>query len=167
MGVSTKTGDDGTTSLLSGERVGKDDLRVEAYGSVDEINSALGLARSHVLHAQVSKEIFNIQKNLMLLMAELATSGNSVSYIKEEHCEYFENIMHEIELELPPVKQFLIPGDSLGAAALDLARTVTRRAERQVLRLSRQEAVSKEVMIFLNRLSDFCFVLMRLELSKL
>ncbi len=165
MSISTKTGDNGTTSLLSGERIEKDSLRVEAYGSIDEINSALGMARAWSTNSQIRDSIYNTQKKLMLVMAELATANGSSSYINPESHQQIEELMSSFEKALPPLKEFLIPGDTPSAAALDLARTATRRAERQVLRLSKVELVSKDILIFLNRLSDFCFIMMRVELK--
>lgn len=165
MKVYTKTGDKGTTSLLTGERVDKDSLRVEAYGTVDEITSALGLARALCKKDQVRETIFNVQRLLMSVMAELASSGDQVAYIKSEHVDLLEKTIDSFEEKLPPLKEFIIPGNTPGAAALDIARTTTRRAERQVLRLAKIEPVSEFIVITLNRLSDLCFVLMRFELE--
>lgn len=163
MKVYTKTGDKGTTSLLSGERVEKDCLRVEAYGTVDEITSVLGLARSMCIKTEVQETILKLQKLLMALMAELATKGSSGKYISAEHINILEQTIDSFEAKLPPLKEFIIPGDTNGSAALDMARTTTRRAERQVIRLSKEEPVSETVLIILNRLSDLCFVLARIE----
>jgi len=163
MKVYTKTGDKGTTSLLSGERVEKDSLRVEAYGTVDEVTSALGLARAMCLKADVQETVFKLQKLLMALMAELATKGSGGKYITAEHVNILEKTIDLFEEKLPPLKEFIIPGDTAGAAALDIARTITRRAERQVIRLSKEEPVNDVVLVVLNRLSDLCFVLTRIE----
>jgi len=163
MSVYTKTGDKGLTGLLTGGRIEKDSLRVEAYGSVDEITSALGLARSCCEKPEVRDEIFNLQKFLMLIMAELASINTETSYVTTEHVNTLECTIDRFESMLPPLNHFIIPGGKTGAAALDLARTVTRRGERQVLRLLRKEPVNEQVMIALNRLSDLCFVLMRFE----
>lgn len=166
MKIYTKTGDKGTTGLLTGERVDKDSLRVEAYGTIDEVNSALGLSRALCTHPDVKKTIFDIQKLLMLIMAELASTKLEKPYITDEHVKQIENIIDKYNALLAPLKEFLIPGDNHGAAALDIARTTTRRAERQVLRLSRQESVNENVLIVLNRLSDLCFTLSRVETEK-
>lgn len=163
MKVYTKTGDKGTTSLLSGERVDKDCLRVEAYGTVDEVTSALGLARATCSKAEVREIVFKVQKLLMALMAELATKGSSGKYITTDHITILEQTIDSFEEKLPPLNEFIIPGDTAGAAALDIARTTTRRAERQVLRLSKEELVDEAVLIVLNRISDLCFVLARIE----
>ena len=164
MKVYTKTGDKGLTGLLTGERIEKDSLRVEAYGAIDEISSALGLARVWCTKADVKEIIYNTQKILMMVMAEVASTSNDTHYITKEHSAQFEQYIDELDAKLPPLNAFIIPGGNAGAAALDLARTVTRRAERQVLRLSRQETVNEDVLITLNRLSDLCFVLSRVEL---
>lgn len=162
MGIYTKTGDHGTTGLFTGERVDKDSIRVEAYGSVDEANSFLGLARAFAKKEEVIEQIHSIQKISMLLMAELA-SKSSKEYITQKHIDEIENIIDNFEGKLPPLTAFITPGDTSAGAALDVARTTIRRAERRVLALHHHEAVSKYVTIYLNRLSDLCFVLMRYE----
>ncbi|MBP2625657.1 MAG: ATP/cobalamin adenosyltransferase [Firmicutes bacterium] len=166
MKVYTKTGDKGTTGLLTGERIEKDSLRVEAYGTIDEVNSALGLARVWCTKADVQEIIYSAQKALMMIMADLASIHSSTYYISEEHSRQFEQFIDKLDAQLPPLQAFIIPGGNAGAAALDLARTVTRRAERQVLRLSRQEEVNEHILITLNRLSDLCFMLARVELGE-
>jgi len=166
MKVYTKTGDKGTTGLLTGERIEKDSIRVEAYGTIDEVNSALGLARVWCAKPDVQGIIYSGQKTLMLIMADLASINSSAYFISEEHSKELEQFIDKLDAQLPPLQAFIIPGGNAGAAALDLARTVTRRAERQVLRLSRQEEVNRHVLITLNRLSDLCFMLARVELSE-
>jgi cob(I)alamin adenosyltransferase len=165
MKIYTKTGDAGQTSLLSGERVDKDSLRVETYGTIDEITSTLGMAKVWSKHPEVCETILNIQKTLMLAMADLASIDGQTAYITPEHISLFENSMDHFDKTLPPLTEFLIPGGNAGAAALDLARTVARRAERQALRLAKQEQVNAHLLILLNRLSDLCFILMRTELE--
>ena len=165
MKVYTKTGDKGTTGLLTGERIEKDSPRVEAYGTIDEINSALGLARVWCVKTDSKDIIYSLQKVLMLVMAELASINCDVHYIKEEHVKRLEEFIDSLDAQLPPLNQFIIPGGNAGAAALDLARTVTRRAERQVIKLSKQEVINEQVLILLNRLSDLCFILTRSELN--
>lgn len=165
MKVYTKTGDKGATGLLTGERIEKDSLRVEAYGTIDEISSALGMARVWCTNTEVQEIIYKAQKVLMMVMAELASINGTTHYITSEHSKAFEDSIDLLDGKLPPLTEFIIPGGNAGAAALDLARTVTRRAERQVIRLSRQEKVDEQVLITLNRLSDLCFMLARVELS--
>jgi cob(I)alamin adenosyltransferase len=166
MKVYTKTGDKGTTGLLTGERIDKDSPRVEAYGTIDEINSALGLARVWCVKSDSKDIIYSLQKVLMMIMAELASINSDVHYVKEEHVKQFEEIIDRIDAQLPPLMEFIIPGGTAGGAALDLARTVTRRAERQVIKLAKQEVVNGQALILLNRLSDLCFVLARYELNQ-
>ena len=168
--VYTKTGDKGTTGLLTGERVKKTSARVEAYGNVDEINSALGLARASCTNPKVKEAIFKLQKLLMLFMADLASSGGEQHYVTADHVANLEQMIDEFDANLPPLKGFIMPGETPGAAALDLARTVTRRAERQTLRFKEQEGetpVNDQLLICINRLSDLCFVLSRFETENL
>ena len=165
MGVYTKTGDKGQTSLFTGERVDKDSLRVETYGTIDEMNSALGMARTFCENEDVKTRIYLLQKNVSLFMADLASLG-SEPYIKEFNIQELESEIDEIEGIVGPLACFLVPGDSKGGAMLDLARTIARRAERQILRLSKQEEVHDTDRLYINRLSDYCFMLMRLEEHK-
>lgn len=165
MGVYTKTGDKGQTSLYTGQRVDKDSLRVETYGTIDEMNSALGMARAFCENEDVQTRIYILQKNVSLFMADLASVGNE-PYIKEFNINEIENEIDEIEQIVGPLTSFLIPGNSKGGAMLDLARTMARRAERQMLRLAKQEEVHDEDRLYINRLSDYCFMLMRLEEHK-
>ena len=165
MGVYTKTGDKGQTSLFTGERVDKDSLRVETYGTIDEMNSALGMARAFCENEDVKTRIYLLQKNVSLFMADLASLG-SEPYIKEFNIQELESEIDEIEGIVGPLACFLVPGDSKGGAMLDLARTIARRAERQILRLSKEEEVHDTDRLYINRLSDYCFMLMRLEEHK-
>ena len=179
--VYTRTGDKGTTGLYTGERVSKcstrvesygnlDEIRVskcstrvESYGNLDEITSALGLARSLVKRDDVKEAIFNVQKLLMSMMADVASLNLPQPYITEEHVKLFESTIDKFDAMLQPLSHFIIPGDSPGAGALDIARTTTRRAERQLLRLNETEPVNPQLLICVNRLSDLCFILARVE----
>lgn len=161
--VYTRTGDKGTTGLYTGERVPKQSLRVEAYGTIDEITSALGLARANVKRDDVRETIYQVQKLLMSVMADVASLNLPEPYIKEEHVKLFEEIIDKYDAMLQPLAHFIVPGDTVGAAALDIARTTTRRAERCLLRLAETEPVNQQVLICLNRLSDLCFILARVE----
>lgn len=163
--VYTRTGDKGTTGLYTGERVAKTSARVEAYGTLDEINSALGLARATVKRDDVRETIFSVQKLLMSMMADVASLNLPQPYITEEHVKLFESTIDKFDGMLEPLSHFLIPGDTLGAGALDIARTTTRRAERQLLRLAAEEAVNPQLLICVNRLSDLCFILARTEIE--
>lgn len=165
MKVYTKTGDKGTTSLLSGERVEKDTLRVDAYGTVDELDSILGMARAFVTNADVRDTIYSLQKLLGLLMADVASLKLAQPYITQEHITILEQTIDKYDALLEPLTKFLIPGDTQGAAMLDLARTVARRAERRLITLAKQEEVNNCVLICLNRISDLCFILSRVEVE--
>ncbi|MBQ7516373.1 MAG: cob(I)yrinic acid a,c-diamide adenosyltransferase [Schwartzia sp.] len=165
MGVYTKTGDKGQTSLFTGERVDKDSLRVETYGIVDEMNSALGMARAFCQNEEVKTLLLMLQKDVSLFMADLASLGQP-PHITDMHIKDIESEMDRIEGIVGRLGCFLIPGDTQGGAMLDLARTIARRAERQMLRLARQEEVHETDRLYINRLSDYCFMLMRLEEHK-
>ena len=162
MSVYTKTGDKGLTSLYTGERVDKNCLRVQTYGAIDEADSALGIARAFVEVAQVREKILAVQKLLPKLMADFA-SLNQEPLITSGDVKNLELEMDALENSLPPLREFLIPGASKGGAFLDLARTITRRAERLACELAKSEPVHEVDKIFLNRLSDYCFLLMRRE----
>lgn len=162
MSVYTKTGDKGTTGLYTGQRVKKNSLRVKAYGTVDEISSALGMARAFCEKETVCGYVLQLQKLNGLLMADLA-SLDQEPMITADHVAGLESIIDEIDQQLPPLKEFLLAGNSRGGAFLDLARTISRRAERCILDLAETEPVAETDRIFVNRLSDLCFMLMRLE----
>lgn len=158
--IYTRTGDDGTTGLGDGTRVPKDGERVEAYGTVDELNSTIGvLLAVPGLPEKVTGCLIEIQHELFDMGGELCIPGHTV--IKGEHVARLENVLDEFNDPLPPLKEFILPGGGAAAAACHVARTVARRAERRVLTLSRVEAVSPEVVKYLNRLSDLLFVLAR------
>ena len=161
--VYTRTGDKGTTGLYTGERVPKCSVRVESYGNLDEITSALGLARSLVKRDDVKEAIFKVQQLLMSMMADVASLNLPQPYITEEHVKLFESTIDKFDAMLQPLSHFIIPGDTPGAAALDIARTTTRRAERQLLRLNETEPVNPQLLVCVNRLSDLCFILARVE----
>ncbi|MGE5454402.1 MAG: cob(I)yrinic acid a,c-diamide adenosyltransferase [Methylocystaceae bacterium] len=166
MKVYTKTGDKGQTSLLSKERVFKDHLRVQAYGTVDEANSAMGLARSFSSKEWLNNIVYDIQVELISLNADLATADleNSQGYrLNSSHVEKLETIIDQLEARRIPQSHFVTPGSTTVSAALDLARTIVRRAERCVVGLQREEQVSSAVSLYLNRLSDLLFVMARCE----
>lgn len=165
MKIYTKTGDKGETALFGGERVPKDALRIEAYGTVDELNSVLGIVRSLKPEKKLDAILLKLQNDLFVLGADLATpiaSRNSIiPRIQRSNAVSLEKIIDRFEKPLQPLKAFILPGGSPVAAYLHLARTVCRRAERHVVRLSRNEDTGSSVMIYLNRLSDLLFVLAR------
>jgi len=158
--IYTRTGDDGTTGLGDGSRVPKDGERVEAYGTVDELNSAIGILLAiEGLPASVSESLIDIQHELFDLGGELCIPGHHV--ITQTHVARLEQTLDALNDPLPPLKEFILPGGGPAAAACHLARAIARRAERRVLALSRVEAVGPEVLKYLNRLSDLLFVMAR------
>ncbi len=161
MKIYTRTGDRGETSLYTGERVEKNSFRVNTYGMVDEANSALGMARAFAADPLIKEKIYRLQKLMPYLMADLA-SLNQPALIVDENIEELERGIDEMDAQLPPLKNFVIPGDTPTGAMLDLARTIVRRAERAFYTLGKLESVHEIDRVFLNRLSDYCFMLMRL-----
>lgn len=166
--IYTRQGDDGTTSLGSRQRVPKDSLRVQAYGTVDELNSQIGAAVAHGLCERLMLELPVIQNELFHLGSDLCFLEEDkqlfqIPEIEERHVGKLEKLMDELTAALGPLENFILPGGSPGAAQLHVARTVCRRAEREVVALSRQEAVGKFVIPYLNRLSDALFVMARYE----
>ena len=168
--IYTKTGDDGTTGLVSGPRRRKDDLRVEAYGTIDEANSAIGLARLHTAGLpELDAMLMSIQNDLFDLGADLATpdTGEPPTYeplrIAETQVDRVEHDIDRLNAGLEPLKSFVLPGGSPAAAHLHLARTIARRAERLMVALTRTdgEIVGEPAMKYVNRLSDFLFVAAR------
>ena len=142
MSVTTKTGDQGQTSLFTGERIAKDDARVEAYGKVDSLGSALGMARAFATNKRVKDDILAVQKQLGMLMADFA-SRNKPPRITAEMVAGIEAEIADIEESLPALKEFVIPGDKKSSAMLDLARTVAREAERRAWTLARRGSVAE------------------------
>ena len=168
--IYTKTGDDGTTGLVAGPRRLKDDLRVEAFGTIDEANSAIGIARLHMQGMpDLDSMLMSIQNDLFDLGADLATpdTGTPPEYeplrIVESQVTRIENDIDRLNADLQPLKSFVLPGGHSAAAHLHLARTITRRAERLMVTLSRSEGeiVSAAALKYVNRLSDFLFVAAR------
>jgi cob(I)alamin adenosyltransferase len=168
MKIYTKTGDGGETGLFGGARVSKADLRVDAYGLTDELNSVLGLVRCEALDAHTAALLEAVQSQLFNLGAELATAPDSkvalgIPLVGDAEIGALEQAIDQAESELPALKTFVLPGGSRGAALLHLARTVCRRAERKLVRLAASEPVRDDAVRYLNRLSDALFVLARLE----
>lgn len=166
--IYTRKGDDGTTALGGGQRVPKDSLRVAAYGTVDELNSVLGLALAHGLCERLQQVLPSIQNELFHLGSDLAFLEEDkerlqLPQIEERHVKRLETLIDELNEIVGPLENFILPGGSPGAAWLHLARTVCRRAEREVTALSRQEKIGKYVLPYLNRLSDALFVMARYE----
>jgi cob(I)alamin adenosyltransferase len=169
--VYTRTGDDGTTGLGSGRRVPKDSPRIDAYGTVDELNSQIGVALAIGLDAEVSNALGAIQNELFHLGSDLCVLEEEkerlpVPGISESHVLALESLMDRLSRDLPPLTNFVLPGGWAGAAQLHVARTVCRRAERLVIALSRNERVGRFIVQYLNRLSDALFVMARYENRK-
>jgi cob(I)alamin adenosyltransferase len=158
--IYTRTGDDGTTGLGDGTRTAKDSARVEAYGTVDEANSAIGLVlASNDVPDAVRACLTEVQHDLFELGSELCIPGYAA--ITDDFIERLENELDGFNADLPRLKEFILPGGSQAAAACHLARTIVRRAERRVYTLSRDEDVRPEAVKYLNRLSDLLFVVAR------
>lgn len=167
--IYTRTGDTGDTALFGGGRVPKDDARVDAYGDVDELNATLGLARSIEMMPRIDEVLAPVQRDLFAIGALLATPDRdrmqqqlAKARIDEGRIEQLERAIDEGESELEPLKAFILPGGTPKSAALHVARTVCRRAERRVVQLAREEEIPGDVIVYLNRLSDLLFVLARL-----
>ena len=163
MKIYTKTGDTGETGLWGGLRIAKDAARVQAYGTVDECNAALGVARASGVEAGLDAILARIQDQLFVVGADLATPGEATNIprIGAEEIGFLEQSIDVLEEQLEPLKQFILPGGTPAAAQLHLARTICRRAERWVVGLAREEMLSEHVGVYLNRLSDCLFVVAR------
>ena len=169
MKIYTRTGDGGETGLFGGGRVPKDHPRTTAYGEVDELNSAVGMARASAPAELFDELLEAVQRDLFAIGGRLATpepekvaKAIRKAVLPPERAGALERVMDEAELELPPLTAFVLPGGTPKAAALHLARTICRRAERSVVGLARDDEVPAEILVYLNRLSDLLFTLARL-----
>ena len=158
--IYTKTGDDGTTGLGNNQRVDKAHARVEAYGTVDELNSAIGvvLAANHVSD-DIRTLLSRLQHELFELGGELCMPGYEA--LQSEHVEHLEQALDDLNASLPPLKDFILPGGTLAASYCHLARTICRRAERCIVRVHHHEPLRTEILQYINRLSDLLFVISR------
>jgi cob(I)alamin adenosyltransferase len=166
MKIYTKTGDKGKTSLYSGKRVLKYDIRVETYGTVDELNSILGIALAHDIESELADDISHISNTLFFLGSDLATPLDSNSKFQPERInatpiEFLENKIDEYTEKMPPLTSFILPGGCKVASFLHQARTVCRRAERLAVQLAEEQNIGENPVIFLNRLSDYLFTAAR------
>jgi cob(I)alamin adenosyltransferase len=166
--VYTRTGDDGSTGLGGGQRVPKESLRIQAYGTVDELNSAIGVALASGLCDALSSALRTIQNELFHLGSDLCILESDkqkfqVPQIEKRHVDALETLMDKLSESLGPLENFILPGGAPGAAHLHVARCVCRRAEREVVALSRQEPIGAFAVQYLNRLSDALFVMARYE----
>jgi cob(I)alamin adenosyltransferase len=158
--IYTRTGDDGTTGLGDGSRVNKDSLRVEAMGDVDELNAVIGILLTEPLSENIAAVLTRVQHDLFDLGGEICIPGFEM--VKPERIQALEQTLDRLNEQLEPLQEFILPGGSRAAAYCHLARTVCRRAERQLTRLSREEAVTPVSLQYLNRLSDLLFVMCRI-----
>jgi cob(I)alamin adenosyltransferase len=157
--IATRTGDNGTTGLGDGSRVGKDSLRVHAMGEVDELNSHIGLLLCEELPAALREELVSIQHDLFDLGGELCIPGYTL--IGETHVARLDALLQKYNADLPPLKDFILPAGSRGAALAHVCRTICRRAERAIVTLGNSETINANPRHYMNRLSDLMFVLSR------
>ena len=167
--IYTRTGDDGTTGLVGGHRLRKDAPRIDAYGTVDELNAAIGVAASSSPAPQLAEPLAEIRNRLFHLGAELAVAPGEAETnaagprVEAADADALESLMDELSNDLPPLTNFVLPGGTPAAAHLHLARTVCRRAERLLVSLAAHEPVRPEALVYLNRLSDTLFVMARFD----
>jgi cob(I)alamin adenosyltransferase len=169
MKIYTRTGDDGSTGLFGGPRVAKDDERIEAYGTVDELNAAIGIVRSTGVDDEIDSQLETIQSELFSIGAELATPNpeqHQMRIIGNKHISQLEQSIDYHQQELPELKQFILPVGNSATTSMHLARSICRRAERRVIALAGQMSqsdspISNDLVVYLNRLSDLMFVLAR------
>jgi cob(I)alamin adenosyltransferase len=169
MRIYTKTGDKGETGLFGGERVSKSSLRINAYGTIDELNAYIGLSVTEVNDKNVKRDLQKIQDQLFTVGTDLATPDNdkteklNVDRTPAGYFEEIESLIDQYDSKLEELKNFIIPGGSKSAALLHICRTICRRAEREVVALNEMVKIENNIIIFLNRLSDLFFVLSRFE----
>ncbi|MBK8484198.1 MAG: cob(I)yrinic acid a,c-diamide adenosyltransferase [Saprospiraceae bacterium] len=165
MKIYTKTGDQGSTSLFGGRRISKDDLRIESYGTIDELNSFLGLLASTLEDTGIKADLYKIQSYLFVIGSNLAADPEnknlSVPNIAPEETQFLELKIDQMEEQLKPLRYFILPGGDLQSAYSHVCRTICRRAERRTISLSQIEKINPEIIKYLNRLSDYLFVLAR------
>jgi cob(I)alamin adenosyltransferase len=165
MKIYTRRGDQGQTGLFTGERVAKDEDRLEALGSIDELVSALGVAKAEIADADLRARLMAMQSDLYLLLADIASTAEAGSRVAtrlpDDVIAILESLIDRYEGDLPPLRDFVMPGDTRASAALHLARTVCRRAERRVVTIARSYPLAARIPGYLNRLSDLLFVMAR------
>ncbi len=163
MKIYTRKGDEGKTKLFGGKSVSKSSLRIAAYGDVDELIAVLGVAAAEREAAEVNELLRKLQSDLHLVCADLANPNmkKQTKRIERKHVKALEKLCDEFQEKLPPLRKFILPGGSSAGAHLHLARTVARRAERQIAGLSQEEAINPEVLKYVNRLSDLLFLVAR------
>lgn len=159
--IYTRKGDRGKTSLFDGKKVWKFDLKVEAYGTVDELNSVIGVASSFIKVRIINKELEQIQNDLLEIGSSLAVSSTLPVDQLQKRPEDFEKLIDKLTAQMPVLSQFILPSGSRGGSLLHLARTVVRRAERKIVQLNKKEPIDGLTLIYLNRLSDLLFTMAR------
>ena len=166
MKIYTKTGDKGETSLFGGQRVWKDDLRIESYGTVDELNSLIGLALTETVYEEIQEVLKRIQNKLFTVGADLATPEDKKIHIKRVDQSFIDESEKDIDYfssKVPELREFVLPGGTKAAALLHVCRTVCRRAERNIIALNKSVAINDNILVYLNRLSDLFFVLAKFD----
>ena len=165
MKIYTKTGDKGTTSLIGGKRVAKNHIRINAYGTVDELIAHIGVTRDHISFADMQNELLRIQDDLMIcasiLAADCGNCENQLPQLSDERIVWLEKRIDEMEKHLQPLSHFILPGGHASVSYAHVARTVCRRAERAIISLMDIEEVSEVIIQYFNRLSDYLFVFAR------
>ena len=164
MKIYTKTGDSGTTSLFGGKRISKDDLRIESYGTIDELNSFIGLLNTSFSDGDQNTVLYDIQNRLFDIGSSLACDPEKplmTPDIRDEDIAALEYAMDKMDDQLQPLRNFILPGGSSSVAYAHVCRTVCRRAERRLVSLSQDSAVDSKIIIYINRLSDYFFILGR------
>jgi len=163
--IYTRTGDKGETGLVGGTRVSKDSLRVETYGNVDELNSVIGIVRASSSDEELDELLAEIQNDLFIVGSDLASVGDAqqrnIPRISKERIVAIERTIDKLEVELSPLKAFILPGGGVAGSLLHNARTVARRAERRVVTLGKVETINEQLVPYMNRLSDLLFVMAR------
>ncbi|MDQ3142098.1 MAG: cob(I)yrinic acid a,c-diamide adenosyltransferase [Bacteroidota bacterium] len=165
MKIYTKTGDEGNTSLFGGRRISKDDLRIEAYGTVDELNANIGLLSAYFIEEKLTSEFLNIQNDLFVLGSHLAADPNkqnlAIPKLENSHIESLEHSIDFMDASMNPLRSFILPGGTMAISQAHICRTICRRAERRVVSLHQQESIYPLLIIYLNRLSDYFFTVAR------
>lgn len=165
MKIYTKTGDQGTTSLIGGKRISKADLRIDTYGTVDELNSHVGLLRDQEVNLKRKSKLIEIQDRLFTIGSTLASESDNTKIklptLEESDVLFLEEAIDGMEADLPPMKSFILPGGHPSVSVCHITRTVCRRAERLAIALNQHESINPIVIKYLNRLSDYLFVLSR------
>ena len=163
MSIYTRTGDKGKTSLMSGQRVSKNDIRVDAYGTADELNSVIGVVLSEIQNykSKFKSELIKIQNDLLEIGSNLANPASKQLKYLQKRVKEFEKFIDQMTEKMPPLKNFILPGGGKAGAMLHLARAISRRAERKIVTLNDKQKIDNNIIIYVNRLSDLLFTMAR------